>query len=138
MSLNGSPSQKVSRNYLERNEKKGSASLAVVWCRLVTGDKTLLLISGSQVRVLVRPPLIRLRFSPFRTRPSQSGLMFGLRVVDPRLMGEPQFSTLCGTARSRKSCRSADRDLHALSACALRCAHRARQLALTEAIASAA
>src|SRR6516225_7285741 len=39
-------------------KKKGSASLAVVWCRLVTGDKTLLLISGSQVRVLVRPPAL--------------------------------------------------------------------------------
>src|SRR6516162_8906096 len=36
--------------------KWGSASVAVVWCRLMTGDKTLLLISGSQVRVLVRPP----------------------------------------------------------------------------------
>ncbi|MFL6834152.1 MAG: hypothetical protein ACJ8F0_16335, partial [Xanthobacteraceae bacterium] len=33
-----------------------------------------------------------------------------------RLMGEPQFNSLGGTARSRKSCRCADRDLHALSA----------------------
>src|SRR5262249_29678626 len=38
-------------------KKEGSASVAVVWCRLLTGDKTLLLISGSQVRVLVRPPM---------------------------------------------------------------------------------
>src|SRR5438045_886675 len=56
--------RKSHENLWNTMRKEGSASVAVVWCRLMTDDKTLLLISGSQVRVLVRPPNISSTYRP--------------------------------------------------------------------------
>jgi hypothetical protein len=43
----------------------GSASQPVAHCQFMAATKNLLLISGSKVRVLVRPPLIRKAFLVF-------------------------------------------------------------------------